>query len=393
MVKQFTVVTASPNRLHFKEFLKSAGELRFLPFWSLEDLQRVLPYCDLPGTLLEKEVALAERFDVVGGNMRRIFARKTTAEWKSEFTSQVDQHARDIRSLLSAELVKDYNQAHNNLVAIHSIPPFEKARLCLSSKFVRDDYCLAARTSDRRARAEEIQAAWNDPSRAVEAGKKFEPFAFDSLFLGGRFPVYRIQANGTHEASGVDRALGPFQGSVPFGDASEVKDILPDVIYRPLKRNFPRLDFLALKGDTLEIFQMTVSLEKPNPSAIFADETVLPLLHLFAKRFPTGRVEVLFVLPDFLPKSFKITGTRVKGEKPKKPKANEREMPKNKETKRSIVRKRQVLGAEKDSREAKPEANDQKPFEFVDPSGKLTISCSAFVIYIPILPVPFIPDR
>src|SRR3546814_1735423 len=54
-VEQFTIVTASPNRIHFKEFLKRVGKLRFLPHWSLDDLMRILPYVELPGELVEKE--------------------------------------------------------------------------------------------------------------------------------------------------------------------------------------------------------------------------------------------------------------------------------------------------------------------------------------------------
>ena len=287
LVDQFTVVTASPNRLHFKEFLKTAGQLRFLPFWSSEDLKRILPYCDLPGPLAAKEAVLAERYGVVGGIPRKIFDDKSTSKWKAELESQLAQHAGNIRSLLSLDIIEDYNKAHNNLVVIHSTPPtFETARLFLTSDFVREKYKEKAMASDRRVRAEEIKTAWNDPTRAAEAGKKFEPFAFESLFLGGRFPLFHVREDGTHEASGSDRSIGPFLGSETFTELSEMKEILRYVLYRPSKSNFPILDFFALNGDDLMLFQMTVSTLKPNPSAIFTDKEVLPLLQLYATLFP-----------------------------------------------------------------------------------------------------------
>ena len=211
--------------------------------------------------------------------------------------------------------------------------------------------------SDRRVRAEEIKTAWNDPTRAAEAGKKFEPFAFESLFLGGRFPLFHVREDGTHEASGSDRSIGPFLGSETFTELSEMKEILRYVLYRPSKSNFPILDFFALNGDDLMLFQMTVSTLKPNPSAIFTDKEVLPLLQLYSTLFPKGRVEMVFVVPDFVLHSFKLTKTGWSQKKEKKTKAK--------------------------SKKKKPAL-----FEFLDPSKKLQCRGFAFVLYLPVLPVP-----
>lgn len=364
LVDQFTVVTASPNRLHFKEFLKTAGQMRFLPFWSREDLKRILPYCDLPGPLAAKEAVLAERYGVVGGIPRKIFDDKATSKWKAELESQLAQHAGNIRSLLSLDIIEDYNRAHNNLVVIHSTrPTFENARLFLTSDFVREKYKEKAMASDRRVRSEEIKAAWNDPTRAAEAGKKFEPFAFESLFLGGRFPLFQVREDGTHEASGSDRSIGPFQGSETFTDLSEMKDVLHDVLYRPSKSNFPILDFFALNDDDLVLFQMTVSTVKPNPNAIFTDKEVLPLLQLHSTLYPKGRVEIVFVAPDFVLHSFKLTKTGWSQKKKKEKKTK-----------------------------SKPKKQPPAPFEFVDPSKKLQCRGVAFVLYLPVLPVPQIEE-
>ena len=128
---QFTVVTASPNRQHFKEFLKTAGQLRFLPSWSFDDL----PFCNLPGNAAARKRALKELFEVVGGIPRKIFDDKPLSFWKGKIAGQLKLHATDIRSLLSLydEEIEDYYRAHNNLVIIHSTPPFDTARLFLSS--------------------------------------------------------------------------------------------------------------------------------------------------------------------------------------------------------------------------------------------------------------------
>jgi len=68
-VRQFTVVTASPNRQHFKEFLKQVKNLRFLPVWSLDDLARILPFADSDCD----EGALVERYTTIGGIPRLLF--------------------------------------------------------------------------------------------------------------------------------------------------------------------------------------------------------------------------------------------------------------------------------------------------------------------------------
>jgi len=100
----------------------------------------------------------------------------------------MEEHVGNIKKLLSIdEYLKDYNKANNLLVSIVAAPPsFAAGRLDLSSDYVRSKYREIAASRDRNERADEIMKAWNDANRAAEAGKKFEPHAFEVLVLGGR---------------------------------------------------------------------------------------------------------------------------------------------------------------------------------------------------------------
>src|SRR3546814_841308 len=104
-VEQFTIVTASPNRLHFKEFLKRVGKLRFLPHWSLDDLMRILPYVELPGELVEKESLLETRFEVVSGIPRKLFdLDRSLLICQKTILEKLRQNMGNVRSLLSLEI-------------------------------------------------------------------------------------------------------------------------------------------------------------------------------------------------------------------------------------------------------------------------------------------------
>ena len=71
---------------------------------------------------------------------------------------------------------------------------------------------------------------------------------------------------------------------------------------------------------------MTVSDSKPSPVPIFSNTTLPPLLHLFSATFPSRRVVVVFVAPDFILNSFKLTETGwVKKEAEKKKEKKEKE--------------------------------------------------------------------
>ena len=347
-VPQFTVVTASPNRQHFKEFLKYAEELRYMPFWSLSDLYRILPYCNLPGTLAEKRAMLEKRFQVVGGVPRKLFGSTSLDVWQMAIDADLRQEAGGIASMLLdyPGVMRDCAKNHSDLVFLHSSPPFDRTRLYLASDYVRRTYAQMGQY--RRAQAAEIEEAWDDPTFAAEAGHKFRPFAFEAIFLGGRFSLHGFREDGTHEPSATDYQLGPFYGLETIASPASIETILPGVFYRPSQPKFPLPDYFALCGDDLFLFQMTVSSQKPNPAGIFSHSQLRPLLELYSKSNLNGRVVVVFVAPDFIYRSFSLTQSGWK--------------------KWSSVH------------------SSAGPFRFSDPLKILSCPCVAAVLYLPISP-------
>jgi len=344
----------------------------FLPFWELKDLENILVFYNesLPKAMggqpgqpdMTKDV-LKDRYYVLGGIPRKIFDSKSIAKWKVELASQMKERSRDIQSRLSLNVVKDYNKAHNDLVRIHSwAPRFDEARLFLASDYVRDTFKEIAASTDRRVLADEIKAAWNDPSRSAEAGIKFEKLAFESLILGGRYPLLRIRADGSHEATGNDLQIGPFETTQTFVKSTDLEEIRSNVLYRPLAKNFPIVDYFGLYNDVLMLFQMTVSELKPNPSEIFTKEGVRPILELYSGKSPNGRAMVVFVVPDFVLSEFKL----IKMEWTK--------------------RKKKEAG--KKAQKSKAKVQPPPFFTFADPQQKIKCQCEASVLYLPVLSVP-----
>src|SRR3546814_6982202 len=78
----------------------------------------------------------------------------------------------------------------------------DEGKLELASAYVRMHYPTEAHSADRRKLSNDILQAWNDPTRSAEAGKKFENFAFGSLYLGGKFPCFPMLANGARASEG-----------------------------------------------------------------------------------------------------------------------------------------------------------------------------------------------
>src|SRR3546814_423683 len=85
----------------------------------------------------------------------------------------------------------------------------------------------------------------------------------------------------------------------------------PKVLYRPSQPNFPLIDFFAVIGNKLTFFQMTVSDSKPSPLDILSKAKLRPLIELYSKTFTAdGRlIEVVFVVPDIILNSFRLTKT------------------------------------------------------------------------------------
>src|SRR3546814_361940 len=120
---------------------------------------RILPYVELPGELVEKESLLETRFEVVGGIPRKLFdLDRSLLICQKTILEKLRQNMGNVRSLLSLEVIDDYNQAHNDLVAIHSTPPqFDEGKLELASAYVRMHYPTEAHRADRRKLCNDIQ--------------------------------------------------------------------------------------------------------------------------------------------------------------------------------------------------------------------------------------------
>lgn len=309
MLPQFTVATASPNRSHFKEFVKRCGEMRYFPPWSLPELLQILPFSPLDGD----RAALEERFAVVGGVPRKIFGTTPTLAWELLLTGKLSSNVLSVRSLLSRDVIEDFNQAHNDLVTLHGAPPsFDQPRLELASDYVRLHYPNDETMADRRHLSDEIRAAFDDPTRSVEAGKKFESFVRSALIRGGYFPHAQILKDGSHNTSLMQlREFKPMLRIFRFADLSSLDHLSPGDLFCPANPNFPLVDFFAIVDDELLLFQVTVASTKPSPLPILQHEAFLPLFRRFASASAKKIVKIFYVVPQFSltksPKPFRIT--------------------------------------------------------------------------------------
>ena len=187
-----TVVIASPNSVHFKDFRKRDPPpvSLFVKAWTLEELLAALPFVN-PAL---KVGVLVERWRQQGGNPRAVFkahaydaAVARTNGWVGKLSRDV---LRRIYSGVAGEEIeeKDVNSPNSSVATyVHCEPPFNKPIIGFISKAVQQAVESAVPESTLR------QVKHALPEEMVALGQEFERATVQLLGSGGVFRVV-----GTH---------------------------------------------------------------------------------------------------------------------------------------------------------------------------------------------------
>jgi len=300
----FTVNCSSPNRAHFKEFLKRVQQRRFMPPWSLEDLLRVQPY--IAPQMSDED--LKARYDIVDGSLDKLFGSDTVDELRMDMDGAMALNGIKARLALNQPLSDrrlahiDFNAVPNDLCSIISSPPFTQAQIVYGSPYVMRSLDEVIALSSQRLLAQRIRESLSSAAMRAKAGVDFEHWAGRVLGFGGNFRCHFFDQFGKAKVNGNERIF-PLLGVEFFKSFRDVTTLKENVHYRPISKREKGIDSFFLSrgkdGIILRLVQFPVGAQKDGLMNFLMSEYFLALFGLFEELFPQHSpvVEFLYVIP------------------------------------------------------------------------------------------------
>lgn len=319
-VEAFTVVLASPNERHYGQFLKRVGldALFFLPDWTLEDLQAVLPFVDdRVVNKVDRDSTVEKRYFYIGGLPRYIFASQDAFDGSvnnlkvalSQLTSF------DFHKLLEKEQFAqepEWNHTPNFVFSIRSQPPQyddPSALVVVASSYALQQLPKSMNENHFRQLVA-IASAKRDLSMAVfntPADYGWQIACRYRLTLGGQVEWRAI--GGT---SDVPHATNPLParkwGSLKYSgkqkDDIQIDHVQDDVLYWSEQGNIAEIEgFAIFLGNVVAMFQSTVREERSlNLTRI---NNVLKAIS--KHRNDIIRIQMWFLVPSRVYSTFSLT--------------------------------------------------------------------------------------
>ncbi|KAL6070495.1 hypothetical protein QOT17_006761 [Balamuthia mandrillaris] len=204
-IRPFTVVTASPNPQHYKQFYKRTSDKYCVPCWSWEELkkhvshaaQTVAPVCwrGLLGTGLTMDEAY-DHFKIFGGIPSDVYQTRAQAKrTKAELDAVI--HQLDMRALSlvinDLETVRYYQGQLSHQVLRQEADPetFKSKGIRYASDYVRD----AVYERKLKNNQSELGRAIHE-LRGALVGDIFERYATSRLASGECFRIYPLHPDG-----------------------------------------------------------------------------------------------------------------------------------------------------------------------------------------------------
>ncbi|PNH01411.1 hypothetical protein TSOC_012713 [Tetrabaena socialis] len=273
--RAITVVLASPNRDHYKEFLKLPGATKlYMSYWTEDEVmkcrERVHPdlsemrvkellllWGGIPRYILEK----VRVWCMLPSACTGIISNRTLpATQANDVTAQ--QSLDDALSTCNWEDLKhcvgepdSAQPANHKLVHLEvEANDFSRKTMKLASRYVADQLAIRGGQEHKRVLKEMVQSCLGSPAFAAAAGQMFKAFAHRVLQEGGIFEVRQLLP-GTSNSSQIHYVVSRVE---QFGKLTEVKPE-QQVYWLPDHPNFPAVDAL-MQPESL--FQMSLSQKK-----------------------------------------------------------------------------------------------------------------------------------
>jgi len=199
--KLFTIVAASPNPRHFKQFVKriTLDNKRYVPCWSWEELQKFLPHAAATVAKGLTEDQALKHFKIFGGIPRYVY--QTKAQGKATQT-ELDIAIRQL-DLTALELVEhgiDSDATEENQTKLsHKLlqydvsddDEFRSDGVRFASNYVIEE---VGKVKAKRNYAELVKSL--QQKNGTVAGHLFQGLGSQVLTKGGRFRIYPLESSG-----------------------------------------------------------------------------------------------------------------------------------------------------------------------------------------------------
>jgi len=280
-----TLVVASPDLAHFKEFFKKHKVKLFMPAWSYAELEGCRRLChptqsEDPKAVLRRSIpadAVLRRFNLYGGFPRWCLAEGEVAvadgRISSELQSYVDRCTlEDLLDLAGRIDVDGKSHGFHTVLVLRVSDDYERSSLDFASPEVFRRLVDRSVKRNRDALRKFVVSSAGEASLAVIRGKAMESVAHEELPRGGQYRARRLF---------VDRSPGsvtlltlPKTDVHPIPLASQLDAVISKlggrsgVYLKPTSERFPAFDALV----TPDIgFQMTVDVNHMINLAAYAN--------------------------------------------------------------------------------------------------------------------------
>ena len=277
-VKAVTILVASPSRDHYKEFLKysSTDSLRYLPVWSLEELQSAAARY----TISSEDVT--NRYRLIGGIPRFVLEKRNENLKNVIRRAVIRLRIEKFNSIAAGELKKGEEISH--LIVHYMVDnDFVECGLQFASSYITERALTVFIQNQHQKLCELLLNFEASPHLSGLRGNLFEAFAHRTISNGGTFDCRNLHNDTEFEIVLTERE------SKRFSDIRECND---DLYFLPWNPNYPCIDSIIPKK---YLFQMTVSTEHP-----------IKLKKMLEITKWTKLSEVYFVVPRQLYKKFKL---------------------------------------------------------------------------------------
>jgi NADH dehydrogenase [ubiquinone] 1 alpha subcomplex assembly factor 7 len=275
-----TILVASPNRKHYKMFLKvhESVPLHYLEPWSLEELLMAAPSYNLPADIVK------ERYHILGGVSRHVFAiAKLSIEKTKGHISQAFQcFDFDQFSLITSNMYNAKRISHRlvHLFINESTPDCTEIYAKFGSRFILEKALNNYIQSSKAKLVDFLAVNKANPATKPLQGNLFEQFAHQQLSEGGLFKYRSLESvdDRTYDLTLPQRKVCTFYNIKECADKGSY--------YIPLDPNFPCIDAFV---PSVGFFQMTVNVHHPIRKVQMADLVLT-----------TEQTKLIFVVPEYL---------------------------------------------------------------------------------------------
>ncbi|PNW75828.1 hypothetical protein CHLRE_12g559000v5 [Chlamydomonas reinhardtii] len=304
--KAHLLLITSPQRSTYKELEKRGAWMLHMPPWSLEELQDCRSKLGLPVS----EAFVKKCFQYGGGVVRYSLQQSAGG---AAFGEDVDRllgqlgravdttSVSQVRAALADVAAQDKGpEASHRVIHIMTDGSYSVRQLEFASRWVAERFMAKAAVEDEQGLVSLVNG-----SDGTFRGLMHEAWMHRTLPKGGEFTIAPVKLTGgttklVREAEYILK-LPPCKEAA-FEEVVELagERCEEGVYYKPVSACFPLVDSLLRVGGVVNLFQMTVSLNKPVHFAALED--LLGDLGLT----PQQEARLIFVVPEDIYPDFKL---------------------------------------------------------------------------------------